>query len=319
MSIDHKHNHQLHDHSHEHNHNHGHSHVHDHAHSHLGHSNKNIGKFRLLAVIIFNCLITAAEFIGGMLSGSLALVSDAWHNLSDVLSLILGYAGEHISEKRGNRNYTFGLKRFEVMVALFNSLALVAIGVYIIIEAIQRFLNPQTIDISIMLPIAFIGLLGNFFSIGILLKNRNDNLNLRAAFLHLFFDTLSSVGVIVAAIIMYFFNLGWMDVAISLMIAIMMFWSSWDIIAQSTRVLLQGVPYNLDIENILNTIKEINGIDEVHGLHVWSINSNEVFLSCHICTRLNNDTLLETINDKLMKEYEIKNTVIQIENEKICV
>ncbi len=134
------------------------------------------GGRKLLLVILFNAIITAAEYAGGVLSGSLALISDAGHNLADVLSLALGYAGERVSREGPSRRYTFGLKRFEVLVALVNALSLVAIGLYIIYEAVERYMNPVPVDPSIMLPVALVGLAGNVFSILVLNRSRNDNL-----------------------------------------------------------------------------------------------------------------------------------------------
>ena len=187
----------------------GHAHG-SHGHGHI-HAPDN--KLRFLLVIIFNFIITIAEYIGGVLSGSLALISDAGHNLSDVMSLVLGYTGEKISEKKSD-NYTFGLKRFEVFIASINALTLLAIGVYIFYEAISRFQNPAPVNLSIMMPIAILGLLGNVFSIFVLQGVKGSNLNLRAAFLHLVFDAISSVGVIIAGIIIYYTSLYCIDIVI---------------------------------------------------------------------------------------------------------
>ena len=144
-----------------------HSHTHNHDdHGHHGHSHAHhrpASKVRLAAVIFFNVLITLAEFIGGLLSGSLALISDAWHNLSDVLSLMLGYAGEKVSERQGGDHFTFGLKRFEVIIALINAVSLLGIGIFIVYEAVQRFLTPVAVDVTIMIPVAIVGLAGNIF------------------------------------------------------------------------------------------------------------------------------------------------------------
>ena len=140
-------------------------HEHDHDHTH-GHSHVHITSItKLIIVICFNVIITLAEYIGGIISGSLALISDAWHNLSDVLSLMLGYAGEKVSQSDPNKKYSFGLKRFEVLIALINALSLFIIGIYIVYEAVMRFINPVQIDISIMIPVAVIGLFGNLFSV----------------------------------------------------------------------------------------------------------------------------------------------------------
>lgn len=295
----------------------GHAHG-SHGHGHI-HAPDN--KLRFLLVIIFNLIITIAEYIGGVLSGSLALISDAGHNLSDVMSLVLGYTGEKISEKKSD-NYTFGLKRFEVFIASINALTLLAIGVYIFYEAISRFQNPAPVNLSIMMPIAILGLLGNFFSIFVLQGVKGSNLNLRAAFLHLVFDAISSVGVIIAGIIIYYTSLYWIDIVISFIIGIMIIWSSLGIIKESFRIFLQGVPVHIDISDVYRQITEVPGVVSIHGLHVWSISSQEVFLSCHVrvepCGEKGPDEFLQRINAVLEKEFGINHTTIQIEFGDFC-
>lgn len=296
-----------------HEHNHDHAHHHDHGRMHGS---------RLALVILFNALITVAEFIGGFFSGSLALVSDAWHNLSDVLSLMLGYAGEKISSKEGAKHYTFGLRRFEVLAALLNSLALLLVGVYIVYEAALRFIHPSPINLSIMLPVAFIGLAGNFLSLVFLFRSRHDSINIRAAFLHLFYDALSSVAVIIAAVALYFTGHLWIDLCISLFIVVMMIWSSLGIISESLRIFLQGAPQNIDPEMVYNDILSLEGIEGIHGLHIWSVSSSEVFLSCHICLKQSNhkssDGIIREVNSLLEKKYCISHTTLQIENTLLC-
>ena len=151
--------------------------------------------------IILNIIITIAEYMGGIFSGSLALISDAGHNLSDVLSLFLGYFGERISHKESTKKHTFGFKRFEIFTALINSLSLWAIGIFIIYEAISRLKTTESISVGLMIGIAFIGLFGNLFSILVLNKEKDESLNMKAAYTHLFYDTISSVAVIISGIV----------------------------------------------------------------------------------------------------------------------
>jgi len=302
--------------------NHEHGHGHDHSHGH--HHHKITNKKKLVLVIFFNIVITVAEFAGGLLSGSLALVSDAWHNLSDVLSLMLGYAGERVSERERNKNYTFGLKRFEVLVALINAVSLLGIGIFIVYEAVERFMNPVPIDVSIMIPVAVVGLLGNAFSILVLARNKDDNLNMKAAFLHLLYDTISSVAVIGAGIVFYFTEIYWIDLLISLMIVVMIVWSSMGIIKESLRIFLQGTPSHLDADEVYSSILSIEGVEEVHGLHIWSVSSTEVFLSCHMCfdpeaeDDITTDNLIKEVNSMLEEKFNISHTTLQVEKERIC-
>ena len=298
-----------------------HSHEHDHGHGYGHHHGAPTSKLRLLVVIIFNVIITLAEFIGGVASGSLALISDAWHNFSDVLALMLGYAGEKVSEKEGSKHYTFGLKRFEVLIALINALSLLGIGIYIVYEAVERFINPSPINISVMIPVAVIGLLGNAFSIFVLAKNKEDSLNMKAAFVHLLYDTISSIAVIGAGVLIYFTNLLWIDLLISLVIVVMMVLSSMSIIKESLRIFLQGAPEKMDPEDVYDTLVALDYVESIHGLHIWSVSSTEIFLSCHICIGEKNDNgdlVIQEINSVLKDIYGINHTTLQIENKQLC-
>jgi len=297
-------------------------HHHDHHHDHAGECREGAGGRKLLVVIAFNALITAAEYIGGVLSGSLALISDAGHNLADVLSLALGYAGERVSKGVPSRRYTFGLKRFEVLVALVNALSLVAIGLYIVYEAVERYMNPVPVDPTIMLPVAVIGLAGNVFSILVLNRARNDNLNMRAAFLHLVYDAISSVAVIAVGVMLLFTDLFLLDLAVSLVIAVMIVWSSMDIVRESLRIFLQGAPAGIDTDAVYRGLLSVPGVAGVHGLHIWSISSSEVFLSCHLQSAAgegdDTDAVIAGANVMLERDFGITHTAIQVERGLAC-
>lgn len=304
-------------------HEHGHTHnEHDHAgRGHMHGIPASRSKFAL--VILLNAVITAAEFIGGALSGSLALISDAGHNLSDVFSLAFGYAGERISEKKPDKKFSFGLKRFEVIVALVNAVTLLGIGFYIVYEAAMRYLNPVPIDIRVMLPVAFIGLAGNLFSMLLLMKERGRTLNLKAAFLHLLYDTVSSVAVIAAGIVLYFTGIALVDLVMSLAIVLMIAASSFSIIRESARIILQGTPAHIDTDDVQRDILQVENVGGVHGLHISVINSSEVFLSCHICATgladgSDTDEIIKNVNTMLEEKYGIRHTTLQVENTRIC-
>lgn len=299
----------------------GHAHN-DHSHGVHGHGAPASGT-RLALVILFNAVITAAEYIGGVLSGSLALISDAGHNFSDVLSLALGYAGERISEKKPDKKFSFGLKRFEVIVALVNAVSLLGIGFYIVYEAAARYLHPVPINVSIMLPVAAVGLAGNLFSMLLLAKERGRTLNLKAAFLHLLYDTVSSAAVIIAGIVLYLTGIALVDLVMSLAIVLMIAASSFSIIRESARIILQGTPAHIDTDEVRRDISRIRNVGDVHGLHVWSINSNEVFLSCHLCASgqadgSDTDEIIKSVNTMLEEKYGIRHTTLQVENTRIC-
>jgi len=266
--------------------------------------------------------ITLAEAIGGMLSGSLALLSDAGHNLSDVISLLLSLLGEKLSKKKPTPRHTFGFKRTEIFTALINSLSLIGIAFFIVVEAIKRIPSPPQLFIGIMLGVAIIGLFGNLFSMTIL-GRKESNLNIKAAYLHLFYDAISSMAVIGSGILIYL--TGWVivDLIVSLLIAGMVIWSGLGIIKRTIHIFMQGVPEHLEFDRILQDILGVSGVKSVHNLHIWSINSDEAFLSCHICMdeiegERDIDRIIQNINEVLLKKHHIHHTVIQAENQNLC-
>ena len=288
--------------------------MYDHEHDHNG---KNIGW-----AILINIGITVAEAIGGTLSGSLALLSDAGHNLSDVISLGLSFLGEKLSSRKATRRHTFGFKRTEIFTALINSLSLVGIAVFIVVEALKRMSAPPELSLGLMLGVATIGLLGNLFSMVILGKEEN-NLNVKAAYLHLFYDAISSVAVIGSGLLI--FLTGWviLDLAVSLLIAGLVLWSGLGVIKRTIHIFMQGVPEHLEFDRILQDILGVPGVNSVHGLHIWSIDSTDVFLSCHVCTaesdgKGDTDRMIQNINEMLQQNHSIHHTVIQAETRNLC-
>jgi cobalt-zinc-cadmium efflux system protein len=290
---------------------------------HDNHTHASARGKKFVFVIFFNTIITVAEYLGGLFSGSLALISDAGHNLSDVLALMLGYAGERVSGKEPDKQFSFGLKRFEVVVALVNALSLLGIGIYIVYEAAVRYMHPVPIDIGVMIPVGAIGFGGNLFSMLFLMKERHVNLNMRAAFLHLFYDTVASVAVIVAGVILYYTGMLVIDLLVSILIVVMIIGSSISVIRESMRIFLQGTPLHINADEVFNDIVGMEHVGSVHGLHIWSVNSSEVFLSCHICVEtegeeVDTDAIIRSVNSMLAERYGISHTTLQVENVKIC-
>jgi cobalt-zinc-cadmium efflux system protein len=289
--------------------------MHDHGHDRNG---KNIGW-----AILINIGITVAEVIGGTLSGSLALLSDAGHNLSDVISLGLSFLGEKLSHRRATRKHTFGFKRTEIFTALINSLSLVGIAFFIVVEALKRMSEPPQLSLGLMLGVAAVGLLGNLLSMVMVGKGRESNLNVKAAYLHLLYDALSSVAVILSGLII--FLTGWviLDLVASLLIAGMVLWSGLGVVKKTIHIFMQGVPEHLEFDKILGDILAVPGVESVHGLHIWSIDSSNVFLSCHVCLeerdgKADTDRIIQTINEVLDQSYHIHHTVIQAETQNLC-
>lgn len=286
-----------------------------------GHNHKHDASGKRLGItILLNIGITAAEAIGGFLSGSLALLSDAGHNLSDVIALVLAYFGARGAQLKPTKRSTYGFKRLEVVTALINALALVAISLFIVIEAFGRYKNPQPIGATLMLSIAGIGLAGNLLSVWILHRDRHKTINARAAFLHLFYDALASVAVIIGGIVILL--TGWypVDLILSVIIAMMIFWSSLDIIKEAGGVFMEAAPKGIDVDEVGRTIAAVPKVGGVHHLHVWSISSSQVALSCHICLSQEDfaeyPEIILAVHDALRNEHGIDHATIQPEGDK---
>jgi len=287
-----------------------------HAHNHIG-----SGK-RLFATTLLNVVITAAEAIGGLLTGYLALLADAVHNLSDVAALVLAYIGEKGAVHPATKKSTYGYKRLEVMTALISAIGLVVIAAYIFYEAYWRFITPQPItNPTLLLIIASIGLVGNFLSVLLLRMDKEKSLNIRTAFLHMLYDTLSSAAVILGAILIL--KTGWIyiDPILSIIIGLMILWSSFDVLKEATIILFEAVPRGIDYDEVVAAISGFPKICDVHHLHIWSLSSSEVALSCHISLAesdyFDGPEIIRAISENMKSKFNIGHCTIQAEMD-IC-
>ncbi len=237
---------------------------------------------RLLISALINISITVVQMTGGILSNSLSLLSDAIHNLGDSLSIFLAFAATKISHRKPDRNYTFGYNRAETLAALLNSAALIIICLFMVIEASRRFTDPQPVKGLLMLIIASFGLLANFVSVLILNKEKENSLNVKAAYLHLIGDTLSSVLVIVAGLIIMFFGIAWIDPVITLIISIYIMYGSWPVLKETISILMQAVPGNIDPDLIRSEVEKIEGIENIHHLHIWKLDEKHIYMEAHL-------------------------------------
>ena len=273
-------------------------------------------KTRLLWSIIINIIITLFEIVIGLVSGSLALISDAVHNFTDVGSLTLSWWGEKISSKAPTPNKTYGFKRAEVLIAFINSLVLLAVVVLIAKEAIIRLAHPEQLPGGLVAITATIALLGNGLATLILKKHSHDNLNMKSAWLHSFQDAIFSLGVIVGAILIYFFNWNIIDPIISILLSIFIAREAYKIIKNAINILMESVPGDLDMEVIRNFLQKTPGVESVHDLHIWQTDSNSRFLSVHIVTKNLSNTeraqLLNLLQKNIEKEFKISHTTIQM-------
>lgn len=292
-----------------------------HNHSHHGHDHTHGANKKTLTIAFF--IISAfmiVEVIGGLFTNSLALLSDAGHMLSDAISLGVGVLAFTFGEKVADYSKTYGYKRFEILAAVFNGVTLIVIAVFIVMESIERFANPPEIATTGMLAIATVGLLVNILVAWVLMRggDTKENLNVRAAFLHVIGDLLGSVGAVMAAVLIMLFGFGWADPLASVIVALIIAVSGIRVTKEAIHVLMEGTPRNIDIEKIINLFKSTPQVVDIHDLHVWSITSGQNALSCHIVvdeklTFDESQTLLKSIEHELL-HLNIGHMTIQIEN-----
>ncbi|MGD7021811.1 cation diffusion facilitator family transporter [Rossellomorea vietnamensis] len=302
-------------------HHHGHAHGHDHGHHH-GHDHTREGnKKGLLIALIITTGIMVLEFFGGLITNSLALLSDSGHMLSDASSLALSLAAMWLAGRAASSAKTFGYYRFEILAALLNGVTLFLIAGFIVYEAYERLLDPPAVSSGTMMVIAFIGLLANLLSAWALIKQGDvkDNVNLRSAYLHVLGDALGSVGAIIAGAIMLWFDWYWADPLISVLVALLILKSAWGIITHTVHILMEGVPAGIDVQKVRRTLESIEGICNVHDLHIWTITSGMNSLSCHILIEDEEDDqeILQKAINLIEEEFHINHTTIQIERSEL--
>lgn len=287
------------------------------AHSH---SHNQVSGARLFWTIVLNAIITAAEFTAGIMSGYLALIADAVHNLSDVAALILAWLGVKGSQLPATKRSTYGYKRIEVMTAFLSAVSLVVIAIYIIWEAYERFLHPQPITRPwLFLSVAVLGLAGNLTSVWLLVKEKEKSLNMRAAFLHMAFDAISSVVVIIGGVVILY--TGWVvvDTILSVAIALMIFWSSYLVIKEAVIILMEAVPPGISFDQVYTEIGAVSKVIDVHDLHIWSLSSYEIALSCHIrlaeADHENGPRTVAEIDRRMKQQFGIGHSTIQIDHD----
>ncbi|MGP4038382.1 cation diffusion facilitator family transporter [Gracilibacillus sp. D59] len=290
-------------------HDHGHGHSHDHHHT----SNKKA----LLISFIFITTFMVIEVIGGILTNSLALLSDAGHMLSDAFALALSLFAFKLSEKASNSQKTYGYKRFEILAAFINGVTLLAISIYIFYEAYHRFLEPPNVS-PMMLWIAVTGLIINIIVAFILMYGGGDtenNLNMRSALLHVLGDLLGSVGAIIAGLLIMFFDWNLADPIASIIVAVLILVSGYRVTRDSFHILMEGTPSHISYEEIENKLVQLDGVINVHDLHVWTITSDFPALSCHLVVEedVNRDQLLKMASSVIHDAFKIYHTTIQLE------
>lgn len=293
------------------------AHSHDHGHHH--HHGEGQTEGRLWISIILNFIITVAEFVGGIISGSLALLSDALHNLNDTVSLVISLIARKISKKEANREKTFGYKRAEIIGAFINLITLVIIALFLIKEGVERFYNPQPIDGMVMFIVAIIGLLGNVITAVLLYRSSKENLNIRSAYIHIMSDAFSSVGVIIAGFLIIQYKVYVIDTILTLIIAGYILWHSYYMLRKTTNILMESTPTNIEIPDVQQAMTEIRGVLDIHHLHVWRLDEKNILLESHVVIDEDNMPQMETIKSSikslLSSNFDIHHSTLEFEFE----
>ncbi len=289
-------------------------HRHDHPHSHHHSETRR----PLLWSIVLNSIITIAQVIGGFISGSLALLSDALHNFSDVLSLVISYVASRLSKKRASKNRTFGYKRAEIIAAFVNASTLLVVAILLIIEAVERFENPQVIGTGLVIWLSFLAILVNGFSVLLMRSSANYNMNMKSAYVHLLTDMMASVAVLIGGILMKLYEIYWIDPLLTVIIALYLIYMGFDLLKASTKVLMLFTPETIEVYDIVNSISSLEDVKNVHHVHIWQLNEQEVHLEAHIdfykdINLSTFDTILHEIEEKVYHEFGINHVNIQPE------
>jgi cobalt-zinc-cadmium efflux system protein len=293
--------------------------VQSHTHSSRNHRyHHQVNENNLLAATLLNLVITVIEFAGSILSGSIALLSDALHNLSDTFATFIAYMATLIGRRDANPKKTFGYKRIEILAALLNAVILLIMSGYLIKEAYERLYDPQPINSMIMMVVAMIGLLANLYAVIILKKDVHKSINVKAAYVHLIGDTFSSVLVVVGGILIQFWQIYWIDPVITVLISLYIIREAFVILKEAVSILMQSTPDHLDLDKIKKQVEADPEISSIHHIHAWMLTDQRIHLEAHV--ELVHDVKLSQvqkthskIENMLKQEFRISHVTLQFE------
>ena len=293
-------------------------HKHGHKHDHGNLKGRNLG-----IAILLNIGITLAQVIGGFISGSLALMSDAMHNFSDVLALIISWFASQLSKRDQTASQTYGYKRAEILAALINAVSLIIIAFFLMKEAISRFSNPVEVQTSIVMILGGLSIVLNGLSVLLLQKEAKKNMNMRSAYLHLFSDMVSSVAVVLGGLAMYLWEVAWVDSVLSMGIAFYLVYSSWGLVKESIRILMQFAPIKVNLVEINKELQNLPEVNNMHHVHVWQLDDKQINFEAHIS--FNEDLNLSKVNEVLHQiehlldeKFDINHVTLQPETDGYC-
>jgi cobalt-zinc-cadmium efflux system protein len=289
-------------------------------HNHHAHDvrHKSDTERNLLFSALLNLIVTLAEALGGLYSNSLALLSDALHNLGDTSAIFIAYLANQISKKNRTDKKTFGYKRIEILAALFNAIILVVIIFFLFSEAWQRLRNPEPVKGLIMFSVAIIGFMANLFSVILLKKHAGQSINIRSAYIHLIGDTISSIIVIFTAVIIYFLHIYWIDPLVTFLLGIYLLKETYSILKEAVDILMQATPHGLDLNLVKNSLETIPDIDNIHHVHAWCLSDTDIHFECHVDLKKDiriseTEDIMHSINDILHNKFNINHVTIQYE------
>ena len=281
-------------------------------HQHHEVSGKNLGWS-----IILNAGISIAELIGGIISGSMSLLSDATHNFSDVISLVVSYIANNLTKRKATQNQTFGYKRSEIIAAFFNSVTLMALAVFIMYEGFIRLFNQGIVAADWVIWLAILSIIVNGASVLFIHNDAHDNINIKSAYLHLFTDMLTSIAVLAGGLAMKYLQWFWVDSVFSIAIALYLLFSSWRIFKSSLRIIMQFTPENIHIDEIVSKLEKLYGVKDIHHVHVWQINEHSIMFEAHVDMThdikiTDFELILEDIKE-VLKQFKIEHCTLQPE------
>ena len=284
-----------------------------HHHHHHEVSGKN-----LFITIILNIIITLSQIIGGIMSGSLALLSDAMHNFSDVLALVIAYIANRLAARPNTESRTFGYKRAEIIAALFNASVLIGIAVFLIVEAFHKLYHPEAVNSAWVIGLGLLSILLNAASVLLIKNDAQESVNIKAAYLHLLTDVMTSVAVVGGGLLMYYFHLFWVDPVVSLLIALYLIRASIDLLKESTSILMQFTPDEIELENVVHSITSLPEIKNIHHIHLWKLDDHRINLEAHLDFNDNitleaSGKVIDRLDEKLHREFGIDHTTFQCE------
>lgn len=290
-----------------------HSHHHGHDHSHSDHFSTHNRAFAI--AVFLNLAFVAIEAVYGVLAGSLALLADAGHNLSDVLGLIMAWVASWLAGQKATERKTYGLKKSTILAALFNALFLIAAVGGIAWEAVRRFSEPAEVAGMTVIVVAGIGVLINGITMLLFMRGQKGDLNIRGAFLHMAADTAVSLGVVVAGLVIMLTGISWIDPLVSLVIAAVIFFGTWQLLKDSVSLAVDAVPRDIDPRAVYEQLNSLPGVESVHHLHIWALSTTENALTVHLVKpdAADDDRLIEQANQMLARDFNIRHVTIQWE------